>query len=535
MGLVPKWLGPISKKYLNRFTHVEIAHFKMGAQNAKLRAMHLPVQSGKTFKITEIINHIRECNSLTGDDQNDFMPFLNIVITSNNRILVNQTAKRLERDIISIGDNNQAVAWTSSDNVLDNLEVNDMFRLILDEKVHTIVCCTNTIRLSKVDDLIRALNQNRLWRGLISIWVDEADACIRMLCKEKFTALGALRKVHRITFVSATMDAIYKRFKNIPIYTFPGTHPDIYFRYKDCDVSIIDTPYEKSKEEDYVRAVLNKHPECVTPGSRWIIPGNMVKRSHDAVARVLFERGFNVMILNSDHKEIRFCNSSRIIDLMDIGHNQELGKVICRLYWMYPELRRAPFAVTGHLCLGRGITFNDRLDGNEFLLNYAILPSLKSKADAYQFIGRALGNIRNFRTFQVPRIFTLSGMDAKIRDQENLAIHLAINLYNKGVDVPTTDDIRFARADLDDFAHRTFSTQDDAIAFAKATLKIKFNRRKADQYPKEILKRNRGEIATAEALIARQWGLNAHSPARMLPIPDNKWIVFWRPSFFRKE
>ena len=505
---------------------------------SKLRAMHQPAQSGKGGKMIDVINRQNECIRIAGSTPGTM--YANIIITSNNCLLVDQTSKRFNNDIVPIKNQSKVYAWTSvGKDTRTSVEYVSM--LILEHKVHTIVCCTNSLRISKVADMIKKLDVFPDRLDYINIWIDEGDANLRMLIKNDFMALASLRVVKSITFVSATMDAVYKHFPGIPIYTYPEAHPAAYLTYAECEITIDDEPYEKSNEEQYIKYIFEKHSRCIQPGSRWFIPGNTRKNSHEVITRELFAKGFNVLILNSDRKEIRFYDRPLVtLSLNDVGNGDlELGHLLCSLYKEYEELRNAPFAVTGHLCLGRGITFNSKLlasgGGHEFMFNYAILPTIPSKANAYQFTGRLLGNVKHFETFKTPRIFTTTRMDKKIRDQENLAINLPKNLHNDGRDVPTGDDLRQARANNQDIDHRVFQTEDEAIAFAREELRIRFNRRKGS-YPKDLLEPD-GGFASLHKLLARKWGLSARdgprcNKARQLPIREGGWVVIWRPSFF---
>ena len=72
-----------------------------------------------------------------------------------------------------------------------------------------------------------------------------------------------------------------------------------------------------------------------------------------------------------------------------------------------------------------------------------------------------------------------------------------------------------------DKSHRVFATQDEAIAFAKETLKKRFNRR--------ALKEDE-EVSTVEAVVKSMKGLNESHYARMVPTENGQWCVYWRPS-----
>ena len=68
---------------------------------SNLSLIHLPAQSGKTRKITELINKWNLLNSLSssGDDKN-----LNIIFTSNTKLLTKQTASRIRSAVDEYSD-----------------------------------------------------------------------------------------------------------------------------------------------------------------------------------------------------------------------------------------------------------------------------------------------------------------------------------------------------------------------------------------------------------------------------------------------
>jgi len=72
-----------------------------------------------------------------------------------------------------------------------------------------------------------------------------------------------------------------------------------------------------------------------------------------------------------------------------------------------------------------------------------------------------------------------------------------------------------------DKAHRVFDAQEEAIAFAKETLKKRFNRRTLTAGE---------EVPTVEAVVARMQGLSVAQYAKLVPTAGGKWCLYWRPS-----
>jgi hypothetical protein len=87
-----------------------------------------------------------------------------------------------------------------------------------------------------------------------------------------------------------------------------------------------------------------------------------------------------------------------------------------------------PFAVTGQLCLGRGITFQS----NGFLFDYAILPDMKVDANAYQCAARVLGNTADFDNGFPVTVYLSASMRARIERQERIAINTARRVAEEG-------------------------------------------------------------------------------------------------------
>jgi hypothetical protein len=109
---------------------------------------------------------------------------------------------------------------------------------------------------------------------------------------------------------------------------------------------------------------------------------------------------------------------------------EELSRVLAKKYVDY-GLKDYPFAVTGYLCLGRGITFQS----SGFLFDYGIIPAIVEAAEAYQCAARVLGNIGAFAT-TTPTIYMDADTATATMRQERIAKHIARLVHeNEWVDV----------------------------------------------------------------------------------------------------
>ena len=433
---------------------------------SSLSLIHLPAQSGKTRKMTELINKWKRIIDFTDNSSGN----INIIFTSNTKLLTKQTAGRIHKEVDSVDsssiisdlsddeddestlsldmDNKEketkTIAWISTTNKKHKKSVTDVFAEITsddDEKeINNIICCTNKTRMKNVWDLLGRLNKKYLKRNFnkrVNIWIDEADACIKIWetylasCEEFVES----KLIQNIVLVSATMVPVYNRLHRVGIEpllrTYENTHAPVYHKYSESDLC---HEYSANAKKANVQLidVLEKNPEIASPGVRLFCPGNKAKKSHEEVCDTLLENGFNVLILNGEHKEIRFADKRPEVELADLLETDlEVSITLNRLYYEC-ELFNAPFAVTGNLCVGRGITFASQIDGREFLFTHGIIPEVANGDEGYQMVARCCGNIKGYANYQIPKIFVSERTDALIRQQESLAIDFAQNYFQGG-------------------------------------------------------------------------------------------------------
>lgn len=396
--------------------------------NAKMTCLWKPAQSGKTRTIMEMIRANEEVAT-----------HLNVVICSNIRLLVSQTAARMTRELYTGSDTDSDVSDAeSADDRIDgdvfswmsgttrtNISVRELADRVKEEEVNMVVCCSHKARFRYLMELLGNLERSKHFNKPISVWIDEADVSVKTWSAPEYD-FTRFTKVARLCLVSATFNSVVKTYGRIKVLGFESTFPDCYLPLEECQV------VEHEGVADVVAnlaTVLDQRPELCAPGVRLFAPGMLEVATHDGIAEYLKTKGFAVMVLNGQRKCI-ICPDNTIIPLslrMDPSTPDEIGKVLPGLYATH-GLARWPFAVTGQMCLGRGITFQS----SEFLFDYGVLPNLGDPAAAYQCVARLLGNVKHLEGFQAPTVFMDKEMVTMTRVQEKLASNVAKLVLEKG-------------------------------------------------------------------------------------------------------
>ena len=427
--------------------------------NGKITIMHLPAQSGKTRKMTDLMNRWDSILEVECNQKNH----INIVFTSNSKLLTKQTMRRVilattndldestDSTISDLSDgesdtdnfngiekdgdqSNRTIAWISGGATkMDERMVDLMIRA---GDVDNVICCTNKARMMRVVALIKLLEdaakRGRLGNRTINIWIDEADECMKLWTKKLTEFMGFDTLINKIVLISATMTPViryfFKKGMDCNLRVYESTHAECYVKFSECNVL---HEYSTSGQSafDHMCAVLDRVPAL--PGSRWFCPGAVVKKSHDEIAAELLRRGFNVLILNGDRKQLIFSDKTCApVNVMEsVSDDVELSEAIRILYYDH-QLDSAPFAVTGNMCISRGITFASKKDHFEFLFTDGVISDIGSAEEIYQMVARCLGNFREFDSFVKPNLYMTERVASKIANQEHLAIELARRYYN---------------------------------------------------------------------------------------------------------
>ena len=411
---------------------------KIPTMHPKMWCIWKPAQSGKTRSMQE---WIRE-NEETAEH-------LNILIASNNRLLAAQLTKRFQDDgfgssgseseISDEDDRSEAddhidevskvYSWMSGSG-RPRIDVGTLADHIKEDDVTMLVCCANKTRMIHIKKLLENLEKSKVFNKRISIWIDEADVSVKLWTKTvDFTKFS---HVDRVVLVSATFDSVFKMYDTIRIKGYEEVfNLPTYLRYEECEI----TEEEENKNScfEYLKGILDKHPEMSEPGAKLFVPGEIKVSTHDEIAEMLRARKFAVMVLNGQRKEIVLPDGSKIrISLAaNIEAPGELSSKLAELYVQH-GLSRFPFAITGQICLGRGITFQSP----NFMFTHGVIPDLKDEAAIYQCVARLLGNTKEFDGFAPPKVYCTYRTNVVCKHLARIAENVARVAHERGwVDV----------------------------------------------------------------------------------------------------
>ena len=412
----------------------------MGNGNSKVDCIWLPGQSGKTRNMMERIQTLEDVAA----EEYACDGFLNIVISANNRALVDQTEVRMNKELYRDDEEDEEAdskiegtcfKWHSGLKN-NNITVGDLADRIKDQgigerEISMIVCCAHPKRLEYLAKLLTNLENSRIFSKKINIWIDEADASVKLWSRP---ALDVTRfsKVNKVILVSATYDSILKKYGNIRVLPCIETTLSIYHSVQDC--IIVEQDIAAGNAADYMKSIfLSFKEELAKPGVCLFAPGDIERASHDAIAEFLYSHGFAIVVINGIRKEILIPGYKEPISLthyvdVETGAPEEVGKIIAKIYHDN-KLFQHPFAITGHLCLGRGITFQN----NRFLFTHGVMFDISDKANAYQTACRLAGNIKGFPAYSPSKLFTTSKMVSIIIHKENAAINIGKHVAENGL------------------------------------------------------------------------------------------------------
>ena len=451
----------------------------MGAQQSKCKCLYLPAQSGKTRKMEELIQKYKLGELFEPVD-------INIIISANNRVLVEQTKTRMTKDLATEseeGANDACIqgnvfSWTSGTKT-SNISPEALTLELMNETIEMVVICAHAIRLRYLLQTLDHLSKQRHFTKKINIWIDEADYSINLW--SKYEDILTMRCINQVTLVSATFDAVVSKYKDLYVLPYAKTHPDCYRGLKSAERREVN--FVVGSATEYVRQIVTAPTRdyLTKPGMRAFIPGSNSTASHDAIAEFLHkECGFVVIIINGQRKEILVPDQQEPIDLccyftiQDDQIPEEFNTQLAKLY-KENNWSRFPLAITGYLCVQRGVTFQcgpeqDVHDG--FLFDYGIIPpTITCAAEAYQTMARLFGNVGSIPQYKKVEIFTNFATFSRVEKQEQIAINIARMVEEQGLEVVTKKHIKAAQnfevESMFELHTNEFNTLADATKFMR--------------------------------------------------------------------
>ena len=377
-----------------------------------------PEQSGKTFvMIQQIIKDLEEPikNVKT----------INIIFCDNNLLLTKQTSERVKNDLSEFRVNNSdefylefsshsRTKYHCIDSVLGAITYKDSLKNIL--------CCTNGTRTENIFDLINTINEKMPNKFQFKIWLDEADKFIGHI-DVIFKPLLESHENVMVYCITATPKNIFDKYKTLNVFPLENTTTREYHGWEDNIINLIDLP--NASVIDFVSHVFNKiQNNVIAAGTKWFIPAETKKKTHEAVKDLCIINGFAVIVVNGDGIKLTLPNYM----VYHFNKNSELNTTIVELYKQF-NLYQFPLAITGNICIGRGIS----IMSNDFMIDYAILCYIGNHQEVSQISGRLKGNIKHWNNYKKPIVYTTEPFNNIAKIWENKSRKLAIMAFDKQI------------------------------------------------------------------------------------------------------
>ena len=375
-----------------------------------------PEQSGKTFIMIEQINH----HSILPPSAK---PVVNFVFCDNNLLLTLQTSRRFKDVRVSDSDTNYLEF--SSHKRTDYKSSVAVYGGICMRKIYNVLCCTNGKRVPDIAELVTSLSE----KFTIKIWLDEADKYHNYV-ESTFKPLVEQYPEVSLYCITATPGNLFMKFGEFNVFPIQDTTREDYHGWKE---NTLDFFTLKCGTVDFAEHVL-KHvlnQDLILPDTRWFIPADSKKSSHHEMAEMCSKYGFATIIVNGDG--IRCILPNRRTKLLK--KDKELNQLLVDIYKDKDlNLVNYPVAVTGYLCVGRGIS----IMSEDFMFDYGILSATHNPHEASQNAGRLKGNIKSFQNYKAPYVFTTPEFDKIATEWEAKSRSLAKIAYAKQSDGDST-------------------------------------------------------------------------------------------------
>jgi len=386
-----------------------------------------PEQSGKTFvMIKHIIKDLSE--PIEGSE------CVNFILCDNNLLLTKQTSARVESDLKEYIHDGIVYIELSSHERTDYHDTGAVFTAIVAKGARNVICCTNGTRMDDIYQLILDINASPFTTGkfYFNIWLDEADKFIKFIDNTLRPAVENHKNVN-VKLITATPQPLFQKYKYLNVFPIENTTSELYHGWTDNTIKII------AKSGDYltfIKHVLSKKllpKDKIKPGTIWFIPGKSKKQSHEDIIELCVKKGMAVLCVNGDGLKLTVPGTLECkIFKKDDDFNSAIKKIYCE-----NKLDRYALAITGYICIGRGIT----IMSEDFIIDYAILSHYSDKNEASQLAGRLKGNIKGFNKYNPenpPTIFTTENFNKVAIEWEGKSKALAKLAFEKEQQGDTT-------------------------------------------------------------------------------------------------
>lgn len=394
----------------------------------KITLICKPEQSGKTFvMIQKIIEEMKE-------DYSSLTP-INFILCDNNLLLTQQTSSRVDMELreFKVNDSDEIYIEFSSHKRTKYKDKISVMGAITCCNVKNIICCTNSIRMDDIWDIIHKVNETHQHKYEFNIWLDEADKYI--------------------TFIDTTFRPLIEKYDNIKSYLITSTPKDLFDKYKQIYVmplestttnnyhgwndNIIEIVEEQESNHQYIDHIMNDiAKDKLLPGTKWFIPAETKKKNHEKIKEISNKNNCSCIIVNGNGIKLTLPNGATNTFRKD----KELNKLLSEIHLDY-KLDRYPLVITGNICIGRGIS----IISDDFLFDFAIIHNVNNSQEASQIAGRLKGNIKHFPNYKPTHVYTTSSFHKNAQKWEEKSRNLARIAFDKQLNgkVPIITNIEF--------------------------------------------------------------------------------------------
>jgi hypothetical protein len=492
-----------------------------------------PEQSGKTFLM---LQQIVECYSK--GTASDGFETINFIVCDNNLLLVLQTGSRIDNDAnmrhYKNKDTGDVYLEFSSSKSAGAKKYTEVQHKILFGNIRTILCCANYHRWMDAITIINEFESCPLTKNKYkyNFWIDEADKFMTPI-RSKVIPLTEKYDCVEVYLLTATSPKIVQDLGTIRVFPIENTTTPNYNGWKDNKIiPVLETV--AVSHNSYIEYILKKYPSQITPGSKWFIPAQKTKKSHKITADTCLKYGFAVAVINGNGFTIYIPGHEPFTNKKD----RISETLILDMYRKY-KLDRFPFAITGQICVSRGITINSK----QFMITHAIMPwKIEDESECSQLAGRMKGNFKDWENYKPARIYTTLKNNTVAMKYENFARKLGRYSFEEDdpeLRIVTQQMIEEFNPTPKENIRRTITIEEKySQSFVSYTQEEVISKIK-DLFPNARPRMNKKGIApktlrqsgdinpTYEQVITRWWGISETSPFRILPLNDGRWIGYW--------
>jgi len=435
-----------------------------------------PEQSGKTFVMIQQI--IKDITYPTCDKV-----IVNIIFCDNNLLLTRQTSTRVGAELSkpAIQINGETYLEFSSHTRTAYNDANAVIGGIILNYINNILCCTNGTRVDDIYGIIEGLQNNPATRDrfFFKVWLDEAD---------KYS-----------NFIDTTFKPLVEKHENVALYCITATPKPLFMKYQALNVF----PLENTTSLDYhgwtdnkirtyaiqtnclgfAEYILDQHTDAIVPGSKWFIPAEFKKISHEAMAELCGSFGMATVIVNGEGVKFYLPNRLVVVE----KKTDELNNILLKIYREH-DLHKYPLAITGNLCVGRGISMMSK----DFIFDYGILSCCNNPQQASQDAGRLKGNIKSWPGYKPPVVFTTPKFDKIANEWEKKSRALAELSFKKQTDglatIITKNEFKTVGEDYEYIVH--------PVPFLKFAKAITFLKTKSREMKCKVTEQKKNAIHT---------------------------------------